>query len=114
MALMGILTKEEATAVRAAISSTNKSYGIIARELNVSDKTLRTMLGSNKTEPREVGIGLINNTKTMFPECFDKQDQAQTIDTEPKTSESIIKLLEDSSLKQTLHLISRYGDQTHR
>ena len=112
MALMGILTKEEATAVRAAISSTNKSYVIIAGELNVSDKTLRTMVGSDNTEPRKVRIGLINNIKKMFPECFDQQNQAQPIDT--PTSEPIIIGLDDSSLQQILHLINKYGNQTHR
>lgn len=64
---MGILTQEEATAVRTAIASLNKTYPTIAYELGgFSDKTLRVMLGTEDTTPKSVGIGIINNTKKCF------------------------------------------------
>jgi hypothetical protein len=124
--IMGILTQEEATAVRTAIASLNKTYAAIANELGgFSDKTLRVMLGTEDTTPKSVGIGIINNTKKMFPECF-KQNQAQTIDTPTasqeivtatttqKPVEPIIKLINDPSLPQALGLIKLYGNQMHR
>jgi hypothetical protein len=114
MALMGILTQEEATAVRAAISRTNKGYAIVANELKFSERTLRAMVGSDNIEPREVKIGLIDNTKQMFPECFNKQNQIEPINTETTTSEPIIKLLNDPSLPQALKLVKLYGNQMRR